>query len=158
MSRALNQANLYDVLQRLPDDLQTELGEGGGLVSGGEGQRVRLGRGILRPNTRLVILDEPFRGLDRPQRQGLLAKVRQEWPEATLLFISHDVGDTQDFDRVLVIENGRLVEDDQPQRLKSDPHSTYQRLLDAEEQVRTAYWRGEMWRRLWLADGELVER
>ena len=51
--------------QQLPDGLQTSLGEGGGRLSGGEGQRVRLGRALIRPGVRLVILDEPFRGLDR---------------------------------------------------------------------------------------------
>ena len=72
LSDAIQRANLFDVLERLPDGLQTVLGEGGGLVSGGEGQRVRLGRSILRPDIRLVLLDEAFRGLDRTQRQALL--------------------------------------------------------------------------------------
>ena len=44
LSAAIQGANLFDVLERLPDGLQTVLGEGGGLVSGGEGQRVRLDR------------------------------------------------------------------------------------------------------------------
>ena len=48
LSVAIQRANLLDVLERLPDGLQTVLGEGGGLVSGGEGQRVRLGRALLR--------------------------------------------------------------------------------------------------------------
>lgn len=62
-AEVLDDLALYDLLQRLPDGLQTHLGEGGGLISGGEGQRVRLGRGMLRPGARLIILDEPFRGL-----------------------------------------------------------------------------------------------
>ena len=66
---AVRLANLAAVLRKLPQGLQTPLGEGGGLVSGGEGQRVRLARGLLRPGVRLVILDEPFRGLDREQRR-----------------------------------------------------------------------------------------
>ena len=48
--------------------LTSPLGEGGKLLSGGEGQRVRLGRVLLQPTPRLVLLDEPFRGLDRGQR------------------------------------------------------------------------------------------
>lgn len=75
----LQQANLADVLRSLPEGMQTQLGEGGGLVSGGEGQRVRLGRALMHPNPRLVILDEPFRGLDRSQRHELLARARQQW-------------------------------------------------------------------------------
>lgn len=157
LDEALAAANLYEVLQRLPDGLQTPLGEGGGLVSGGQGQRVRLGRGLLRRDVRLVILDEPFRGLDRLQRQALLATVRQQWRHATLLFISHDVGDTQTFDRVLVIEQGRIVEDAPPAHLAAQPTTRYRQLLEAEKAVRQELWASAAWRRLWLADGVLSE-
>jgi len=96
---AMAQAELQSVLERLPDGLQTILGEGGGLVSGGEGQRVRFGRALVRPGVRLVILDEPFRGLDREHRRTLLERARQVWKGATLLCITHDVGATQGFAR-----------------------------------------------------------
>ena len=50
---------------------------------------------MLRPGVRLVILDEPCRGLDREQRRELLARTRQLWRQATLLCITHDVGETR---------------------------------------------------------------
>src|SRR5207244_4301417 len=84
-------------------------GDGGGLLSGGEGQRVRLGRAMLRPGVRLAILDEPFRGLDRERRRELLARARRAWPGATLLCVTHDVGETRAFGRVLVVDGGRVV-------------------------------------------------
>lgn len=158
LNKALQEANLYDVLERLPNGMQTMLGEGGGLVSGGQGQRVRLGRGLLRKDVRLVILDEPFRGLDRPQRQSLLKRVRDHWQHATLLFISHDVGDTRDFERVLVIESGQIVEDAPPSQLLDDERSLYHQLLAAEDVVRRQLWESTEWRRLWLEDGKLSER
>jgi ATP-binding cassette subfamily B protein len=156
LSTAIQGANLFDVLERLPDGLQTVLGEGGGLVSGGEGQRVRLGRAILRPDIRLVLLDEAFRGLDRPQRQALLVKAREHWADATLIFISHDVAETQAFDRVLVLEQGRIVEDAPPAQLLAQA-SRYRALLEAERSVREDLWANAQWRRLWLEDGELKE-
>ncbi|NOQ14223.1 MAG: ATP-binding cassette domain-containing protein [Methyloprofundus sp.] len=156
LSTAIQGANLLDVLERLPDGLQTVLGEGGGLVSGGEGQRVRLGRSILRPNIRLVLLDEAFRGLDRTQRQALLAQAREHWAEATLIFISHDVAETQDFDRVLVIEQGRIIEDAPPAQLLMQA-SRYRALLEAERVVREDLWADAEWRCLWLENGELKE-
>ncbi|HZU51205.1 MAG TPA: ATP-binding cassette domain-containing protein, partial [Sphingomicrobium sp.] len=79
IATAIDAADLHGVLEKLPDGLQTSLGESGALVSGGEGQRVRLGRALLRPNVRLVILDEPFRGLGREQRRDLLARARRLW-------------------------------------------------------------------------------
>ena len=157
MNAAIENADLFGVLERLPDGLQTQLGEGGGLVSGGEGQRVRLGRAMLRNDIRLVILDEPFRGLDRAQRRELLTRARAHWRHATLIFISHDVGDTQDFDRVLVIEQGRLTEDAAPQELAQRRESRYRQLLDAEQRLRQELWASTDWRRLRLQRGELKE-
>ena len=155
LGEVLTDADLYDLLRRLPDGLQTPLGEGGGLLSGGEGQRVRLGRALLRSPARLVILDEPFRGLDRPRRRELLRRVRRLWQGATFLCITHDVGETLDFERVLVVEAGRITEDGPPAILAADPGSRYRALLDAEHGVREGLWSGTIWRRLRLVDGRL---
>lgn len=151
-------AELREVLERLPDGLQTTLGEGGGLLSGGQGQRVRLGRALLRPDVRLVILDEPFRGLDRDKRRSLLTRARAHWKDATLLCITHDVGETLGFERVLVIDEGRVVEDDHPEALAAREGSRYAALLAAEDHVREGLWGSDVWRRLWLADGQVIER
>ena len=154
---ALEAADLFEVLERLENGLQTPLGEGGGLVSGGEGQRVRLGRAMSRAGIRLVILDEPFRGLDREKRRSLLKAARQYWKEATLICVTHDVGETQGFERVLVLEGGRIIEDGAPAALASQPDSRYRMLLAAEEAVRVGLWQSADWRRLWMAGGHLTE-
>jgi len=65
LASVMESADLRSVVEALPDGLQTSLGEGGAFLSGGQGQRVRLARGELRPNVGLVILDEALRGLDR---------------------------------------------------------------------------------------------
>ena len=154
----LESADLRSVLERLPDGLQTTLGEGGALVSGGEGQRVRLGRAMMRPGAKLVILDEPFRGLDRSKRRELLGRVRKLWPRATLLCISHDVADVKSFDRVIVVDRGRLVEVGTPHDLEARPDSRYRQMLEADEELRTRLWSGAGWRFLRLEKGRLVER
>jgi ABC-type bacteriocin/lantibiotic exporter with double-glycine peptidase domain len=154
---AIEHADLRGVLERLPDGLQTPLGEGGTLVSGGEGQRVRLGRAMVQPKVRLVILDEPFRGLDRERRRELLARARRMWREATLFCVTHDVGETQAFDRVVVVEDGQIVEDSAPADLVKRPGSRYRAMLDADEALRGDLWSSGTWRRLWLAGGILAE-
>lgn len=153
----LQQADLIDVLRSLPAGMQTRLGESGGLVSGGEGQRVRLGRGMMQPAPRLVILDEPFRGLDRGQRHALLTRSRQTWQEATLLCITHDVSAVLQFDRVVVMEAGRIVEDGAPGELASRDDSHFRSLLAKEESVRRTLWQDSGWRRLQMERGRLVE-
>lgn len=154
ISAAMAGADLRSVVQRLPDGLRTPLGEGGSLVSGGEGQRVRLARAMAQEHVRLVLLDEPFRGTDRQQRQRLLTSARRHWAAATLLCATHDIAETLSFSRVLVIENGRVVEDGDPARLATAP-SRYAELLDAEETARQTLWQGRHWRTLKVEDGRV---
>ena len=157
LAAALDEADLGEVVRRLPRGLATSLGEAGGLVSGGEGQRVRFGRGLLRAHPRLVILDEAFRGLSRDQRAGLLARARRRWSSATLLCVTHDIAETAAFPRVLVIADGRVAEDGAPAELLAQRGSRYAALAEAERRVRAAAWSGERWRHLRLADRRLVE-
>jgi ATP-binding cassette subfamily B protein len=135
--------------------LQTPLGEGGGLLSGGEGQRVRLGRGVLRPAPRLVILDEAFRGLERARRSALLARGRARWAGATFLCITHDIVDTLDFPRVLVVAAGRIVEDGAPAALAAAP-TRYRALLEADRRLRARF-EGDDWRRLVVQGGTVKD-
>ncbi len=152
----LTQADLHRLVERLPEGLHTALGEDGGLISEGEGQRVRLGRALNRPNAQLVILDEPFQGLDEARRDLLLQTARDCWRTATLLFVSHDIRATTQFERVLVIEDGRLIEDDHPLTLRKRPNSRYSQLFRAESALQKRIWRNPNWQRYWLADGRLV--
>ena len=157
MAEVLDHAQLRRVLQQLPEGLQTWLGESGALLSGGEGQRLRLARALMQSPVRLVLLDEPFRGLDRNQRQAMLLQARQWWSQATLLCVTHDVAETLAFDRVLVVEGGRFVEDGAPAQL-AQTASRYRELLDAETAVREHMWAGTHWRRLRVEAGQLIEQ
>ncbi|HZQ53916.1 MAG TPA: cysteine peptidase family C39 domain-containing protein [Bryobacteraceae bacterium] len=157
VGEAIDAALLRNVLESLPDGLQTKLGEGGALVSGGEGQRVRLARALLRDKVRLAILDEPFRGLDREKRRQLLARSRNFWRGCTLLCITHDLEETQEFDRVLVMEYGRVVEDGAPRDLAGNPDSRYAQLLAAERRTRAELWSANIWRHIRIHSGRLVE-
>jgi ATP-binding cassette subfamily B protein len=153
---AIEDADLDEVLARLPTGLQTPLGEGGALLSGGEGQRVRLGRGVARGRARLVVFDEAFRGLEGTRRRALLQRARQRWRQATLLFITHDVEDTLDFERALVVEDGRICEDGPPVALAARAGSRYRALLDAQRRVRARFASGG-WRHLVLRGGAISE-
>jgi ABC-type bacteriocin/lantibiotic exporter with double-glycine peptidase domain len=156
IDRVLDDAELSSLLSRLPEGLNTQLGEGGGLLSGGEGQRVRFGRALMRDAPRLVILDEPFRGLDRERRDALLARARVRFAGATLVCVTHDIEETAGFDRVLVVDGGRIVEDGSPAALGGaldaapSATSTYRALLDAERALREQLWADPGWTRLRL--------
>ena len=110
------------------------------MTSGGEGQRVRFGRALLRDPVRLAILDEPFRGLDGDKRHELLARAREVWRDATLICVTHDIDDTLSFERVIVLDAGRVVEDGKPSVLCNEPDSAYAALLAAERAVKADLW------------------
>jgi ATP-binding cassette subfamily B protein len=145
------------VVERLDAGVETALGEGGGLVSGGEGQRIRLARGMTRAGVGLVVMDEPFRGLDRATRRKLLSRARTFWSGATVLCITHDVSETLGFERVLVMQEGKIVEQGVPADLAAEPGSRYRAMLDSEEQVRRGLWQGANWRRWEINEGQLFE-
>jgi len=157
VGEAVEAAQLDEVLARLPMGLQTAVGAGGALLSGGEGQRVRLGRAVCRGPARLVILDEAFCGLERTRRSALLRAARERWKDATLLCITHDIGQTRSFHRVLVIEGGRIVEDGEPATLAGLSDSRYAQLLAAEERAQGRL-AGPEWRRLLVSSGYVMDK
>jgi ATP-binding cassette subfamily B protein len=113
---------------------------------------------MLREDARLVILDEPFRGLDGEKRRELLHRAREFWRGATLLCITHDIEETLEFDRVLVIENGQVAEEGTPAQLRSTSDGRYAQLLEAERQTRSGLWSARFWRRIHIHSGRIVEQ
>jgi len=157
LQAALEDGELLPVLGRLSQGLQTPLGDGGGRLSGGEGQRVRFVRAWLKQDARLALLDEPFRGLERTLRRQLLKRARARFAHASLLCVTHDVSETLEFDRVLVLANGRIVEDGAPRDLQRADDSRYAELLRAERDVLREVLSGSGFRKLRLEHGSLVE-
>ncbi|WOB11356.1 ATP-binding cassette domain-containing protein [Piscinibacter gummiphilus] len=156
LAEVLDATDLAAVLERMESGIHTELGEGGTLVSGGEGQRIRLARALYRRDANLVILDEPFRGLDSVQRKRLLLLARKHWHHATLICVTHNIAETLDFDRVLVVDNGQIAESGAPQELAHRGHQ-YRNLLAKDEETDDALWQNADWRRVVLRRGQLVE-
>jgi len=91
------------------------------------------------------------------RREKLLVAARARWAAATFLCITHDIRQTLDFSRVLVVANGRVVEDGDPSRLAGQADTHYFRLLAAEDRAR-ARLNGPEWRHLRLEKGQIVER
>lgn len=151
----LSASELDSLLCDLPQGLQTPMGDRGSRSSGGEAQRVRLARALAKGSARLVILDEAFRGLDRGQRARLLDATRRHFAAATLLHVTHDLEATASFDRVIVMDRGRIVEAGSPVDLREDVHSLYFRLLAAEISARHDLWSSDHWRKLRLRAGRL---
>jgi ATP-binding cassette subfamily B protein len=117
---------------------------------------VRFGRALGRATARLAILDEPFRGLERARRATLLRRARECWRHATLICVTHDIGETAGFDRVIVIAGGQIVEDGVPSALAARPDSRYRAMLDSEAELQQRLWADPAWRTIRLEDGTLA--
>lgn len=146
---------LQDLIKQLPDGIRTVIGEGGCALSGGEGQRLRISRGLGQSIPRLVLLDEPCRGLDRDTRHVLLRKLRQTWPEATLLCITHDISEAKLFPRVMVMHDGTIVEDTDPNELSEN--SMFDNLFQQEQRSYQLLTQNSEWRYWHLENSHLIE-
>ena len=102
-------ALVYEFAARLPDGLDTRIGERGANLSGGQRQRVAIARAILR-NSPIIILDEPTSALDA-QSEELLVEALENLPQdRTTIVIAHRLSTVRKADRILVLDQGRLVE------------------------------------------------
>ena len=108
VQRVVELANLTDVVARLPRGLQTEVGERGTRLSGGERQRVAIARALLlRPS--LLLLDEPTSQLDPANEAAFGRTIESVRGECSLLVIAHRPSTVRAADRVVVLEQGRVV-------------------------------------------------
>jgi ATP-binding cassette subfamily C protein len=107
---ALRVAQLDDVIAALDQGLDTLLGRAGVRLSGGQRQRLAVARMVLT-DPKVVILDEATSALDTQTEGQLHRALREFLAERTTLIIAHRLSAVRQADRVLVIEDGRLVED-----------------------------------------------
>ena len=114
----LRKVGLDDLISKLPDGLDTIIGETGRGFSGGEAHRIALAR-VLAADTPIVLVDEPFAALDPDTEQALLNTLFAACEHQTLIIITHHLAQINRFDRVLFIENGCLTLDGAPATLTS---------------------------------------
>jgi ABC-type multidrug transport system fused ATPase/permease subunit len=116
MEAVARAALLYDVIARLPDGWNAQIGEGGVRLSGGQRRRVALARAILR-DASVLLLDEPTSGLDAASERAVLDALDRAAEGRTLLAVSHRLGLAARADRVVVLDGGRVVEQGPPGEL-----------------------------------------
>src|SRR3569623_378514 len=107
--RAAKMAHIHDFIESLPDGYETQVGERGLKLSGGEKQRVAIARVILK-NPRILIFDEATSALDSKSEQAILAELRNVATDHTTLVIAHRLSTIIDAEQILVMDHGRTVE------------------------------------------------
>ncbi|MEB3104618.1 MAG: ABC transporter ATP-binding protein [Cyanobacteriota bacterium] len=129
------QARLEGDIRGFPDGYNTLVGERGITLSGGQRQRTALGRALLM-DAPLLVLDDALASVDNTTAAGILRSVREQSARSgmgrSVLMISHQLSAAAACDRVLVLDDGRLVQQGTHQQLLSEP-GTYRRLWDREQ-------------------------
>lgn len=109
-----------DLIRRLPEGLDTVVGERGVVLSGGERQRTALARALLR-HPRLLLLDDALSAVDAETESRILENLRAFLGTSTLVLATHRVFVAETCARVLVLEEGRMIQLDTPEALALQP-------------------------------------
>jgi len=116
--RAAELAHALEFIDRLPYGLETEIGEDGVRLSGGQRQRIAIARAILK-NAPILILDEATSALDTESERHIQAAMEVLMKDRTTFVIAHRLSTIERADRVLVLEQGVIVEFGTHQELMS---------------------------------------
>ena len=109
IQQAADAANASEFISRLPQAMATPIGENGALLSGGQRQRVAIARAMLK-NAPILILDEATAALDNESERLVQDALNHLIPDRTTLVIAHRLSTIEHADQVLVLDQGRLVE------------------------------------------------
>jgi len=109
LRHAAEAANAWEFIERLPQGMDTPIGENGAMLSGGQRQRLAIARAILR-DAPILILDEATAALDTESERLVQEALNRLMPDRTTLVIAHRLSTIEHADQVLVLDHGRLVE------------------------------------------------
>lgn len=107
---AAEAANAAEFLRKLPDGLDTEMGEGGARLSGGQRQRMAIARAILR-DAPILLLDEATSALDAESERLVQDALEKLMHQRTTIVIAHRLATVRAADRIIVMSDGRIVEE-----------------------------------------------
>jgi ATP-binding cassette subfamily C (CFTR/MRP) protein 1 len=122
--KVLELSRLKEYVSGLEDGLSHQLSEGGENMSVGQRQMVCLARALLR-KTKVLILDEATAAVDLETDEFIQATIRKEFSGCTVLTIAHRLNTIMDYDKIMVLDKGSIVELANPADLLSDPSSIF---------------------------------
>jgi len=117
---AAGMAHCRDFIEALPDGFATMVGDRGVKLSGGQRQRLAIARALLK-DAPILLLDEATSALDTESEQAIQAALDRLMAGRTVIAIAHRLSTLQSFDRIIVMDEGRIVDDGSPEALAMRP-------------------------------------
>jgi ATP-binding cassette, subfamily B, multidrug efflux pump len=127
MVQAAKDADVYENIMRFPEKFDTKLGERGITLSGGQKQRVSIARALVREPS-ILILDDSLSAVDTKTENAILNSMRRIMQNRTSIIISHRVSSVKLADRILVLDDGEIVQ-----------HGTHEDLITKDGLYKTLY-------------------
>lgn len=137
---AAKKAACHDFILSLPDGYDTKIGEGGASLSGGERQRISIARAIIK-DAPIIILDEATANVDPENEEALMQAIQALTRDKTIIMIAHRLKTVEHADQILVLDQGRIVEQGKHQDLLAK-QGIYSNFI--QERKTAASWRIEM--------------
>ena len=137
---AAKKAACHDFILSLPDGYDTKIGEGGSSLSGGERQRISIARAIIK-DAPIIILDEATANVDPENEEALMQAIQALTRDKTIIMIAHRLKTVEHADQILVLDQGRIVEQGKHQDLLAK-QGIYSKFI--QERKTAASWRIEM--------------
>jgi ATP-binding cassette subfamily B protein len=113
-------ARIRDVIEQLPEGFQTMVGDRGVKLSGGQRQRLAIARALLK-NAPVLLLDEATSALDSESEYAIQEALNRLMQGRTVIAIAHRLSTLQNFDRIVVMDKGCVIDDGSPEELASRP-------------------------------------
>ena len=124
-------AGALDFVQAMPEGFDSRIGRGGGTLSTGQKQRLSIARGLLR-GAPILILDEPTAALDPETERALLDSLSASREDRLTIVVAHRLSTIERADRIVYLDQGRIVETGSHDELMAMPNGAYRRFVDLQ--------------------------
>jgi ATP-binding cassette subfamily C (CFTR/MRP) protein 1 len=132
----LKKVQMAEVIAMLPKGLDEQVAEGGENFSQGQRQLLCIGRSLLR-KPKVLVMDEATASIDNSTDAAIQGMIRENFKEATVLTIAHRLNTIMDSDRVLVLDDGEIVEYDTPEVLLAKEDGYFRAMIDKSHEAKS---------------------